>query len=160
MVLCQFQLAFLKETPIIYIIMTPVDAETKKRSLPKKGIVVLAVGLLLLGWLLNTPEGLLGKADAVGYAVCHRIEARSFHLGERPIPLSSVAAIELAEGPSEVRRVEGSRVALVTAKKLWTPGKGKTPEATLYAAILREIGAKGGQARFKKVDRGLFEHAG
>jgi HAE1 family hydrophobic/amphiphilic exporter-1 len=35
--------------------------------------------------------------------------------GERPIPLSSVAAIELAEGPSEVRRVEGSRVALVTA---------------------------------------------
>jgi HAE1 family hydrophobic/amphiphilic exporter-1 len=35
--------------------------------------------------------------------------------GKRPIPLSSVAAIELAEGPSEVRRVEGSRVALVTA---------------------------------------------
>jgi HAE1 family hydrophobic/amphiphilic exporter-1 len=35
--------------------------------------------------------------------------------GERPIPLSSVAEIELAEGPSEVRRVEGSRVALVTA---------------------------------------------
>ncbi len=85
--LCQFQLAFLKENPIIYTIMTPMDTEIKVRSLPLKGIVVLAVGLLLFGWVLNTPEGLLGKADAVGYAVCHRIEARSFHLGERPIPL-------------------------------------------------------------------------
>jgi uncharacterized membrane protein len=49
--------------------------------------VLLAVGLLLLGWLLNTPPGLLGKADAVGYSVCHRIDLRSFHLGDRPLPL-------------------------------------------------------------------------
>jgi HAE1 family hydrophobic/amphiphilic exporter-1 len=35
--------------------------------------------------------------------------------GERPIPLSAVAQIELAEGPSEVRRIDGRRVALVTA---------------------------------------------
>ncbi len=35
--------------------------------------------------------------------------------GERPIALSAVAAVELAEGPSEVRRVDGRRVALVTA---------------------------------------------
>jgi HAE1 family hydrophobic/amphiphilic exporter-1 len=33
--------------------------------------------------------------------------------GERPIPLSSVAEVTLAEGPSEVRRVDGRRVALV-----------------------------------------------
>ena len=35
--------------------------------------------------------------------------------GERPIPLSSVAGVALAEGPSEVRRVDGRRVALVRA---------------------------------------------
>jgi len=35
--------------------------------------------------------------------------------GGRPIPLSSVARVALAEGPSEVRRVDGRRVALVTA---------------------------------------------
>ncbi len=46
-----------------------------------------AVGLLLFGWLMNTPAGLLGKADAIGYAVCHRIDVRSFHLGERAISL-------------------------------------------------------------------------
>ena len=34
---------------------------------------------------------------------------------ERSIPLSAVASVELAEGPSEVRRIDGRRVALVTA---------------------------------------------
>jgi hypothetical protein len=38
---------------------------------------------------------------------------------------------------------------------MWTT-KGKTPAATLYAAILREIQKKGSEARFKKVDRGQF----
>lgn len=48
----------------------------------------LAVAVIVL-WLVNTPAGLLGKADAVGYAVCHRIDLRSFHLGERALPLCS-----------------------------------------------------------------------
>jgi len=33
---------------------------------------------------------------------------------------------------------------------------GKTPHATLYAAMIREIAAKGKDARFQKTDRGLF----
>lgn len=52
-----------------------------------KAPALLAMALLATGWLLNTPPGLLGKADAIGYAVCHRIDARSFHLGERQLPL-------------------------------------------------------------------------
>ncbi len=43
-------------------------------------------------------------------------------------------------------------------KGLWSPG-GKTPHATLYAAIIREISKKGKDARFKKVDRGRFQFA-
>jgi len=39
---------------------------------------------------------------------------------------------------------------------LWSPG-GKTPHATLYAAIIREISKKGKEARFEKVDRGRFQ---
>jgi uncharacterized membrane protein len=42
--------------------------------------------ILLFGWLAS-PPGLLGKADAIGYAVCHRIDLRSFHLGDRQLPL-------------------------------------------------------------------------
>ena len=41
----------------------------------------------------------------------------------------------------------------------WTTS-GKTPAATLYAAAIREIAAKGKDARFRKVERGLFEHTG
>ncbi len=41
-------------------------------------------------------------------------------------------------------------------KGLWTSPGGKTPHATLYSAILREINAKGKEARFKKTDRGHF----
>jgi len=59
----------------------------KTLSTTGKGLVFLSICVLLLGWLLNTPAGLLGKADAVGYAVCHRIDLRSFHLGDRQLPL-------------------------------------------------------------------------
>jgi hypothetical protein len=44
----------------------------------------------------------------------------------------------------------------MAAKGLWTSSGGQTPAATLYAAMLREITAKGKESRFKKTDRGLF----
>ena len=44
------------------------------------------------------------------------------------------------------------------AKGLWQT-KGKTPAATIYAAIIREIAKRGKDSRFRKVDRGKFELA-
>lgn len=38
-------------------------------------------------WFYITPPGLLGKADAIGYAICHRIDERSFHIHDRQLPL-------------------------------------------------------------------------
>jgi len=38
--------------------------------------------------------------------------------------------------------------------------KGKTPAATLYSAIIREMAKKGKAARFQKVGRGKFTHTG
>jgi uncharacterized membrane protein len=67
--------------------MEPADLHRQTRQTRWRGIVFLAAGLLLLGWLLNTPPGLFGKLDAIGYAVCHRIEARSFNIGGRQFPL-------------------------------------------------------------------------
>jgi len=60
---------------------------TTPRKLPWDWGVWLATILLLLGWLFSTPSGILGKSDAIGYAVCHRIDLRSFHLGDRQLPL-------------------------------------------------------------------------
>ncbi|MBN1231180.1 MAG: DUF2085 domain-containing protein [Anaerolineales bacterium] len=48
------------------------------------GIIAL---LVLIIWSLYTPEGLHGKADAVGYSVCHRIDERSFHADGYQSPL-------------------------------------------------------------------------
>jgi hypothetical protein len=48
---------------------------------------------------------------------------------------------------------------LITAmaeQGLWKSPGGKTPHATLYAAMIREINEKGKEARFTKVDRGMF----
>jgi uncharacterized membrane protein len=49
--------------------------------------VPLAATLVIGGWLWLTPEGALGKADAIGYAVCHRIASHSFTVNGRPLPL-------------------------------------------------------------------------
>ena len=47
-------------------------------------------------------------------------------------------------------------VEAMAQQKLWTSPAGKTPHATLYSALLRELQKKGNDARFKKTDRGKF----
>ena len=50
-------------------------------------LVPVAALLAFAVWIYITPPGLLGKADAIGYAICHRIGERSFHIGDRQLPL-------------------------------------------------------------------------
>jgi uncharacterized membrane protein len=59
----------------------------KRIAAASKYFVVLAALLVIAGWWINTPPGLLGKLDAIGYAVCHRIDERSFHVGPIQLPL-------------------------------------------------------------------------
>ena len=47
-------------------------------------------------------------------------------------------------------------IAAMAEKGYWTSPGGKTPAATLYSAILREITTHGAQARFQKTERGKF----
>lgn len=47
-------------------------------------------------------------------------------------------------------------IEAIGAKGLWSSPGGKTPHATLYSAILREIQVKGKDARFTKTERGKF----
>ena len=55
--------------------------------LPWRFIIIVLPILVVFAWILFSPGGLLGKADAIGYAVCHRINVRSFHIGDRQISL-------------------------------------------------------------------------
>jgi hypothetical protein len=47
-------------------------------------------------------------------------------------------------------------IEAMTERALWTSPGGKTPQATLYAAILREVATKGAKARFRKTAPGHF----
>ena len=50
-------------------------------------------------------------------------------------------------------------IETMSKKGYWTSPGGATPQATLYAAIAREIKVKGKDARFVKADRGKFASA-
>ncbi len=54
----------------------------------------------------------------------------------RPIPLSSVAKVELGEGPSEVRRIDGQRVAVIGANL------GSASLGAAVAAIDRRLSSR------------------
>ena len=51
-------------------------------------------------------------------------------------------------------------IEVVAVKGYWTSPGGKTPQATLYSAIAREITTKGVASRFIKADRGKFALCG
>jgi hypothetical protein len=51
-------------------------------------------------------------------------------------------------------------IKVMAAKGYWTSPGGKTPAATLYSAILREITTKGAASRFQKTERGKFARTG
>lgn len=57
----------------------------RERALPF-GVVLIATAVVL-SWALATPPGVLDKADAIGYAICHRIASHSLTIGGRQLPL-------------------------------------------------------------------------
>lgn len=65
------------------------------------------------------------------------------------------AAAKLLAGTGKPMRT-GDLIVEMKAKGLWESPGGKTPAATLSAAIGREIAVKGAKSRFRKADRGLF----
>jgi len=71
----------------------------------------------------------------------------------KPSGLDAAAAV-LAEAGEPLNTKD--MVARMLEVGLWKT-KGKTPAATIYAAIIREIAVKGSASRFRKTERGKFE---
>ena len=63
------------------------------------------------------------------------------------------AALVLAEADGPLSA--GEIVKRMLEKCLWQT-KGRTPQATLYSALLRRIRKDGANSRFRKVERGRF----
>ena len=69
---------------------------------------------------------------------------------------AEVAVLAKTKQPMNCKAV----VEAIQREGLWTSTSGATPDATLCASILRVINARTKDARFKKVDRGLFALTG
>jgi hypothetical protein len=73
---------------------------------------------------------------------------------EKKVSALDAAARVLGEAKAPMNCQE--MIEAMAAKGYWKSPGGKTPHATLYSAILREIDKKGKDSRFKKADRGKF----
>jgi len=49
--------------------------------------VLAAVVAAFAAWMYIAPPGLMGKLEAIGYAVCHRLDSHSLHIGDVQMPL-------------------------------------------------------------------------
>ena len=74
----------------------------------------------------------------------------------KPKKLSAIDAAAQVLAASKEPMNAKQMIDAMAAKRLWASPGGKTPWATLYSAITREVATKGKEARFKKADRGQF----
>jgi hypothetical protein len=76
---------------------------------------------------------------------------------EKKLSAIDAAAKVLAETHTPMNCQE--LIDAMAGKGYWTSPGGKTPAATLYSALLREVTTKGDHARFTKTERGKFDLA-
>jgi hypothetical protein len=93
------------------------------------------------------------KADATPKADKPAKKAKA-EAKEKKLSAIDAAAQVLAASKEPMNAKE--MIEQMASKGLWTSPGGKTPWATLYSAIIREIATKGKESRFVKKDRGQF----
>ena len=90
-------------------------------------VVPIAAIAAVIAWFIISPEGALGKLDAIGYAVCHRIDERSFQIDDRQLPLCARCTGEFyAAGIALVFQ------AIVSGRKSKLPSRGVIAVLVLF----------------------------
>ena len=93
--------------------------------------------------MITAPRQTTSKNAAAKPKKSSALDAAFMVLAETAAPMNCQALIEA-----------------MPAKGYWSSPAGKTPAATLYSALQREITTKGTDARFQKTERGKFAVAG
>ena len=94
--------------------------QAKKQPLAhnlSRWLVPLAALIVFGVWFYIAPPGVLGKADSIGYAICHRIDERSFQILDRQLPLCARCT-----GEFYAAGITLLFFALVSPKKSGMPG--------------------------------------
>lgn len=132
------------------------------------------------GWTVTTRTGrtlavrsleaVPGAAVGIASAAAPKAVAKAAKATLKAAPKAESAAVpkkglSLLNAAATVLERSGEAIPVramieeAKASGLWTPTGGKTPEQTLYSAIIREIKDKGGASRFRKDGRGRFSFA-
>ena len=103
---------------------------------------------------LESQDGETAAATAAPKAAKPKAAKPAATAPEKGLSLLNAAAavLEQSDEPLAVRAM----IEKAKESGIWTPKGGKTPEQTLYSAIIREIKDKGDASRFRKAGRGLF----
>jgi hypothetical protein len=113
----------------------------------------------------QAPKGKKGGQKRTPRAGEQVKEVRKMKSG-KPVKAESEKKMSALDAAAKVLEEAGEpmnakdMIEAMAAEDYWKSPGGKTPHATLYSAILREIDAKGKDARFKKTDRGQFTSTG
>lgn len=83
--------------------------------------------------------------------------SESTDAGEKRLSCVGAALKVLGESSEPMNAQE--LITAMQAKGYWSSPEGKTPHATLYSAILRDL-AKGDESKFVKTERGRFTSRG
>jgi uncharacterized membrane protein len=116
-------------------------------------IVPLAAILVFAVWLSFTPSGLLGKADAIGYAICHRIDERSFQIGDRQLPLCARCT-----GEFYAAAISLLFFAIVSPRKSGMPGWRLGAPLLFFLAAFGIDGTNSFFYLFKQTAGGALDH--
>jgi len=137
------------------------EAEAKAETAARKKGIAKAVAAVEKGNLargVKVPTGAKKSTKATkGAKPAGKRDTgqRGANGAKRPSGLDAAVQV-LADAKEPMNTKE--MVAQMLAKGLWRTS-GKTPAATIYAAIIREMATKGNASRFRKVARGRFELA-
>ncbi len=101
----------------------------------------------------QAPRSELTLEEADKLAKVRKAKKQKADKPKRTSALDAAAEVlKTSDGPMRAKEM----IEAMAARGLWSSPNGKTPEATLYAAIIREITTKGTASRFRKTERGLF----
>jgi uncharacterized membrane protein len=135
--------------------MTQMETQPIRQKIQNilRWFVPVAGALAFAAWMYISPEGALGKLDAIGYAVCHRIDARSFQIDERQLPLCARCTGEFyAAGFALIFQI------FMSNKRSTLPSRGIIAVLVLFFLAFGIDGSNSYLYLLKQTSKGALDH--
>jgi len=135
--------------------MNPMETQPIRQKMQTilRWFVPVAAILAFAAWMYISPEGALGKLDAIGYAVCHRIDARSFQIDERQLPLCARCTGEFyAAGLALIFQV------FMSGKRVRLPSRGIIAVLVVFFLAFGIDGSNSYLYLLKQTSRGALDN--